>query len=40
MLSTIPIRNGGEGTKDDGDHSVQDDKKTGKSGQDIDPKKY
>lgn len=27
-------------TKDDGDHSVQDDKSTGKTGQDIDPKKY
>jgi hypothetical protein len=27
-------------TKDDGDHSVQDDKSTGKGSGDIDPDKY
>ncbi|WP_020666056.1 hypothetical protein [Amycolatopsis nigrescens] len=34
---------GGEddkGTKDDGQHSLEDDKKTGKTGDDIDPSEY
>lgn len=30
----------GDETKDDGQHSVQDDKNTGKTSEDIDPKEY
>lgn len=33
-------KNKDEGTKDDGDHSVQDDKNPGKGKDDIDPSKY